>query len=75
MTAQHQSVNKTLLYLCIILFIITCMDTHLTDTHAYGPCMALSAVICNDIIFSAKDQAQSLSEPQLPLECECGSLL
>ncbi len=37
--------------------------------------MALSAVICNDIIFSAKDQAQSLSEPQLSLECECGSLL
>ncbi len=37
--------------------------------------MALSAVICNDIIFSAKDQVQSLSEPQLSLECECGSLL
>lgn len=51
------------------------MVTHVTDIHEYGLRLALSAVISNDIIFSAKDQAQSLFEPQLPLECECGSLL
>lgn len=54
------------------------------DMHYRNYCMQLTVFACgvwcivvigNDITFSATDQDRYHSEPQLSLECECGSLL